>query len=1181
MVSHHRPPALRRFASVFATAFGLLLATVTGFSAAAPDAAPGVRTFDIPAGPGDQALRRFTAQSGIEVVFGTATVAQVRANAVKGDLPPREAIARLLEGTGLIVVANERTGALTVSRDPNARRAAPASAGDRPGTTATTRPADETLVLSPFEVRSADRGYFAANTMAGTRLNSKIEDLASSITVVTKEQMSDFAMLDVNDVFLYEAGTEGTGTYTEFAFDRNGAPMDNTQLDPNNANRIRGVGPANTAFGNFETSGRVPIDPINIDAVEISRGPNANIFGLGNAAGTVNVQPASANLGRHRSQLSVRADSFDGHRSSVDLNRVLKPGVLAVRGSAVYQHDGFDRKPSGTDTTRLNGMVKYQPFKTTTLTGSYSRYRMTGNRPNTTMPRDAVSAWRAAGSATWNPLTSRVTLNGVPSATTFGIATLPPYLQNINGTGRTNSTFFVDGNGAVLHWGPTQATTTTNPADRNQAVFLVNTFPENVRAGQPLFAGPPSVESKDIYDWSRLNFAAINRLHEKTATTNLRLEHIFLNTPRHLLAFEAAYFREDSARYRRDLIGTANTAGHSGTLYVDVNERMSDGSPNPNLLRPFIGLWRSSSYDNPLQRETYRTQLAYKLDLREEKGVLRWAGMHQVSLYGEYKDVVQRRTSYRDALLSDHAWLAPSVARADPSTVVTINYFSYYVGDATGSNVDYAPAPFAGGAYDYRWGNALTGNIRNERARIGAAVATDGTAAGRNTRQVLKTHGAVVQSFFLRDRLVTTFGLRKDRNYNTRGIQPVLQPDGITLDPRSYYAWAPEGWAYNEGPTATAGAVVKPLRWLHLHANVSDSFQPNAAAVDLQLRPLPDPTGEGRDYGFTLLLFDGRLVARVNQYKTKQINSRNGESTTLAGRVRATDFDTPLRASTPFMLVPKATEWVTNAARARGQTLTPAQIEAEVSRITRLDPKFLVELTDPLGETEDVVAKGTEVELHYNPSDFWTLKLNVTRQESINSRISPGLSNWIAERMPVWQSLIDPELGRPWFTERYGNLASAAENLATNVTAPLGIALTSEGKSRPQVRKYRANLSTSYRLAGLTDQRLLKRFTVGGALRWEDKGAIGYYGVQQLPAVITELDRNRPIWDKARLYVDAFASYRMRLFADKVATTLQLNVRNAQENGRLQPISAYPNGRYSGYRIVDPRQFILTATFDL
>ena len=43
--------------------------------------------------------------------------------------------------------------------------------------------------------------------------------------------------------------------------------------------------PANKPFsltiGNFETSGRVPMDPLNIESVEISRGPNAAIFGIG------------------------------------------------------------------------------------------------------------------------------------------------------------------------------------------------------------------------------------------------------------------------------------------------------------------------------------------------------------------------------------------------------------------------------------------------------------------------------------------------------------------------------------------------------------------------------------------------------------------------------------------------------------------------------------------------------------------------------------------------------------------------------------------------------------------------------------------------------------------------------------------------------------------------------------
>jgi hypothetical protein len=60
---------------------------------------------------------------------------------------------------------------------------------------------DDILVLSPFETTTSNKGYYSTNTMSGTRLNSKIEDLGQSITVMTKEQMSDFGALDINDVF--------------------------------------------------------------------------------------------------------------------------------------------------------------------------------------------------------------------------------------------------------------------------------------------------------------------------------------------------------------------------------------------------------------------------------------------------------------------------------------------------------------------------------------------------------------------------------------------------------------------------------------------------------------------------------------------------------------------------------------------------------------------------------------------------------------------------------------------------------------------------------------------------------------------------------------------------------------------------------------------------------------------
>jgi hypothetical protein len=84
-----------------------------------------------------------------------------------------------------------------------------------------------------------------------------------------------------------------------------------------------------------------------------------------------------------------------------------------------------------------------------------------------------------------------------------------------------------------------------------------------------------------------------------------------------------------------------------------------------------------------------------------------------------------------------------------------------------------------------------------------------------------------------------------------------------------------------------------------------------------------------------------------------------------------------------------------------------------------------------------------------------------------------------------------------------------------------------------------------------------------------------------IAAVITALDPNRPIWDKARHHFDAFVNYRARLFGDRVPIRVRLNVRNLQENGRLQAIGADPDGTPNTYRVVDPRQFILQATFDL
>lgn len=81
--------------------------------------------------------------------------------------------------------------------------------------------------------------------------------------------------------------------------------------------------------------------------------------------------------------------------------------------------------------------------------------------------------------------------------------------------------------------------------------------------------------------------------------------------------------------------------------------------------------------------------------------------------------------------------------------------------------------------------------------------------------------------------------------------------------------------------------------------------------------------------------------------------------------------------------------------------------------------------------------------------------------------------------------------------------------------------------------------------------------------------------------VIRSLNRQKPVHDPARTYVDLFASYSFRLNQNKIRARVQLNARNAFEGGRLQAVGVNPDGTPFNFRIIDPRQFILTTTFDL
>src|SRR5581483_7760417 len=251
--------------------------------------------------------------------------------------------------------------------------------------------------------------------------------------------------------------------------------------------------------------------------------PNSNIFGLGQGAGTVNLIPATAALNRDISEVQLRVDSIGGYRTSLDVNRPIVKGKLAVRASAVYQHDAFNEKPSGDTSRRYNVMIRAQPFKGTSIRASFQEYDFFGTRASTITPRDTVSYWKSIGSPTWDPIANAVTVNGV---TTPVAATATP--AGLTLASFSDPAVYVDRNGIQLWETQRTPTFTANTTVLSSSVFgtnrLYETIAPPVRTGRPLYATIPGISDKAIFDWSKINLAGNNSIDDHNEMSLVELE---------------------------------------------------------------------------------------------------------------------------------------------------------------------------------------------------------------------------------------------------------------------------------------------------------------------------------------------------------------------------------------------------------------------------------------------------------------------------------------------------------------------------------------------------------------------------------------------------------------------------------------------------------------------------------
>ena len=258
-----------------------------------------------------------------------------------------------------------------------------------PAPATTTASADGTgpLQLSPFLVSTeGDTGYRAANTLAGTRMNTSLFMTPAAVSVLTSEFLEDIGATRTEDFLRFSVSSD-----YDVGLDNNG---NNNQWYDAPA-KIRGFGNATVTRDYFTWA--LSSDVFNVERVDVNRGPNAVLYGIGAPGGVLNTSSKTARLNSTQHSLTLTAGSWDRKRAELDLAVPLVRNQLALRLNSVVEDRAGWRDFESFQQRGLAGAFTYQPFRHTTVRGGYERALREQVIPAGTPDDAGGTRWLAAG----------------------------------------------------------------------------------------------------------------------------------------------------------------------------------------------------------------------------------------------------------------------------------------------------------------------------------------------------------------------------------------------------------------------------------------------------------------------------------------------------------------------------------------------------------------------------------------------------------------------------------------------------------------------------------------------------------------------------------------------------------------------------------------------------------------
>lgn len=208
--------------------------------------------YDLPSAPLATTLNQIASQAGIALAIDPALVSGRTAAPVKGQYDALGALQAALRGSGL-QLQQSSIGSYSLVATPEGSLALP-----------------ETSINAAGEYESAwgaSTGYVATRTAAGTKTDTPIVETARSLSVITRQQLDDRQVLNLNDALRYTAGVQSSGYGSDSRADWL---------------RVRGFDPTQFLDGLALPKGSFAnpkVEPWNLERITVLRGPASSVYG--------------------------------------------------------------------------------------------------------------------------------------------------------------------------------------------------------------------------------------------------------------------------------------------------------------------------------------------------------------------------------------------------------------------------------------------------------------------------------------------------------------------------------------------------------------------------------------------------------------------------------------------------------------------------------------------------------------------------------------------------------------------------------------------------------------------------------------------------------------------------------------------------------------------------------------